>query len=832
MTPRSTILSCAPFVLAGLLCPPAAADDLRSALSQPLAEVSHDVQVSVSHGIARYRVRRTFENAGTRADEASLAIDLPKGAAVTGLRIRARQRWYDAELMEAKAAAARYRELTGRGAWAPKDPALMQWVWPDRVHLQVFPVLPGSASTVEYTLTVPVQYRDGRYILSYPRFLGATEDDATKTDVDANAVRQPGLPLAEPIVHVVPGHGDAMTYVRVDGKRVPPHTPVVLGIPPKQPWIGDGVPRSDASYIWSRLQIVEPGPADTATVTLAIDHTYRNDLSVHLVTPLGRHVPIDVPGGSENDIRGSFDVRLPPGTQANGTWHLMVSDQTGLDVGTLDAWSLTLANKGASGKPKPYAKVNATGLPMFIPDAPQGEGDVGLAKIEIAAPPIRTAQARLGRVVVDKQTAFTRLEIDAAPQMGQIPKRPSVVFVLDASRSVEDIEPQLQVARAYLTHVPDAQVEVVVFRRVASRLTGSFFPASAFDNTVHQAAEAGTLDLGNGSALERGLEMAVSALRGRAGERRIVLLSDTRVRSRFLVQDAIRALSRAPARTIAHVVVPKHGSFAQLKRDDKHALARIPSTTGGVLFDFQSPHGGTKKERAAALLGLVRPISLDHVRIAGLDLSNVSDMPDVLREGASYRLMMKSGRAPKTATIRGRVWNKPFRRVVRATERFSRATAAFVFSEDEHDSLTPAQMMKVATYGRAVSPVTSYLAVEPGVRPSTAGLHDNELGTASGIGGIGMSGYGAGGGGGVYQKSWTIDELIRPGLDACAARHAPEENWKIALDIETTSREIVDVRLVSGAAKAFDACVVEAAWNVALSWNFTDRRRMWRIALN
>jgi len=77
---------------------------------------------------------------------------------VTGLRIRARDTWYDGDLMEASEAARLYEKLTGFGPFPAKDPALLQWVWPDKVHLQVFPVLAGKTSTVEYTLTVPTQY--------------------------------------------------------------------------------------------------------------------------------------------------------------------------------------------------------------------------------------------------------------------------------------------------------------------------------------------------------------------------------------------------------------------------------------------------------------------------------------------------------------------------------------------------------------------------------------------------------------------------------------------------------------------------------------------------
>ncbi len=76
-------------VLSTLSPAPAAADRLASARGQPLTEVSHEATVRIEDGVARYRVRRTFANAGTRAEEAALRIDLAHGAAVTGLRIRA-----------------------------------------------------------------------------------------------------------------------------------------------------------------------------------------------------------------------------------------------------------------------------------------------------------------------------------------------------------------------------------------------------------------------------------------------------------------------------------------------------------------------------------------------------------------------------------------------------------------------------------------------------------------------------------------------------------------------------------------------------------------------
>ena len=57
--------------------------------------------------------------------------------------------------------------------------------------------------------------------------------------------------------------------------------------------------------------------------------------------------------------------------------------------------------------------------------------------------------------------------------------------------------------------------------------------------------------------------------------------------------------------------------------------------------------------------------------------------------------------------------------------------SALVFGSNVLDELSEPEMMTLAMKGGAVSPVTSYLAIEPGVRPSTEGL---DWGTGQGFG--------------------------------------------------------------------------------------------------
>ncbi|MEM6990479.1 MAG: VIT domain-containing protein, partial [Myxococcota bacterium] len=464
------------------------ADDLDTAREQALSEVSHDVHLTIDDGVARYKVRRKFANRGTVAEEARLQIQLPAGAAVTGLRIRAAGRWHDGELMDAEEAAEVYAELTGVGPSRAKDPALLEWQWADEARLRVFPVLPGKVNTVEYTLTAPLEYREGRYVVSYPRFSG---DDASRR------------PLVEPVLRVEPGHAGRLF---VAGEKVRKNQRVVLGEAEPAPWIGEGGPDWGDGYVSSALNIDRGFTASSALVHVDIDHTYSGDLRLALVLPDGRHERLDAGDGKTNDIHETFEVPLDDVPSA-GTWHLMVSDQAEMDVGTLDAWSLELRGHD----PQVKALGRARGLPKFIPDASGEEGGDGQAVVEIEPPEIDTMVGRLGRVVASDAAGFSRVEIDVAPELRPLPRGASVVFVLDASHSADHRLPDaVRLIEGYLAHVPDARVEVVRFDRKAARVFGKLVGAKRAPAELRRAVDAGKLAPANGSALDAGLALAAS----------------------------------------------------------------------------------------------------------------------------------------------------------------------------------------------------------------------------------------------------------------------------------------------------------------------------------
>ncbi|MCA9622193.1 MAG: proprotein convertase P-domain-containing protein [Myxococcales bacterium] len=773
-------------VLAPAIAPAVAqADQLDATRAQPIQETGHAVSFRVDDGVARFVVRRRVKNSGKQHEEATWRLSLPVGAAATGLRIKAGQIWHTGELMERDKAAALYQELTGFGPHAPKDPALLFWRWASELQLQVFPIAPDKESTVEYTLTAPTEYRNGRYFAAYPRV--------------------PAGPLL-----AVPG----LSFVQakqptIDGRKVDGHKPSPLLLDESKPaWFGDREPNRHATYQSSAIESRELGEVRKVTLDIQIRHTYRGDLGVQLIDPKGRWYQVfDSQGGGENDVRMSPTIELQDATPLAGTWRLVIDDHARMDTGTLERWSLSADVEDRK------VSAQAKDTPLFLPDAPEGD-HAGQATLSLEAPPIDTLLARLGRVPASPSKSFSRLEIDAAPQLRPLPEKLSVVFVVDASRSLDDgeVERQISLARSFLRHVPDASFDVVAYRRRATRLLQKFSAAPSFDQQLAAARAAGKLERENGSALDEGIRVAAEALQQRQGNRMIVVTSDALLRPSFENASAIAALGKAPSGTTLHLVLPEDGGgLPRDRRDDDHALAPIAEKGGGVLLHISGISEDRAKDLDGVTLGLVRP-----VRIDGFHLVAVPDLevPDVLAEGDGLRTMkMLQGEAPAHVELRGKIWARPFRQVVQSTLPFSRATAAFVFSLDMHHDLDEAEQFRVAMAGRAVSPVTSYLAIEPGVRPSRAGLVEHGAGTGSGQG-FG-SGHGRLGSATRHAPRPNLNQLLAADLKRCVASHGAAP---VTFSVHTTFDEIVDVERATPI-DATTRCVMEAAWALELTWH-------------
>ena len=127
--------------------------------------------------------------------------------------------------------------------------------------------------------------------------------------------------------------------------------------------IPDNSDCTDANLVLRTFNVTDSFTIDDLNVGVVIDHTYRQDLTVSLESPLGTRIPIiNQVGTSQDDLNVRLDdeastplgtsiqdaaatypdvVRQPStalssfdGEQANGTWTMRVCDSVGQDTGT------------------------------------------------------------------------------------------------------------------------------------------------------------------------------------------------------------------------------------------------------------------------------------------------------------------------------------------------------------------------------------------------------------------------------------------------------------------------------------------------------------------
>jgi hypothetical protein len=105
------------------------------------------------------------------------------------------------------------------------------------------------------------------------------------------------------------------------------------------------IPDGSAHGVDSAIDIPGPGPVLFATVRVAIDHSWRGDLSLSLTTPAGQRIPLAefAPTDSADDLDVLlFLPELSGSTSSLGRWTLNVVDAAAGEQGVLEAWSLGL----------------------------------------------------------------------------------------------------------------------------------------------------------------------------------------------------------------------------------------------------------------------------------------------------------------------------------------------------------------------------------------------------------------------------------------------------------------------------------------------------------
>jgi len=154
----------------------------------------------------------------------------------------------------------------------------------------------------------------------------------------------------------------------------------------------------------------------------------------------------------------------------------------------------------------------------------------------------------------------------------------------------------------------------------------------------------------------------------------------------------------------------------------------------------------------------------------------------------------------------------------------ARLWAALVFGSNLLDELTEPEKMLLARRGQAVSPVTSYLAIEPGVLPSTEGLRLRRV-NAPDVIACSANVRGQPEPPRLDRQKFLEEELGR------AWRECGPERRASTVVLETTVAEVVDVPFVTGIEAALSPCLEEAAWNLDLPPDFDQPWVRWTVHL-
>lgn len=114
----------------------------------------------------------------------------------------------------------------------------------------------------------------------------------------------------------------------------------------------------------SYIEVADAYCVGDVDIELDVTHTFIGDLIIEVTSPEGSIVRLhDRSGGSEDDIHAYYDEEggdLPDGPGqlsdwvgeiVTGTWTLAVSDNAGLDQGSLDHWKLKIASSGEECPP-------------------------------------------------------------------------------------------------------------------------------------------------------------------------------------------------------------------------------------------------------------------------------------------------------------------------------------------------------------------------------------------------------------------------------------------------------------------------------------------------
>jgi len=511
-------------------------------------------------------------------------------------------------------------------------------------------------------------------------------------------------------------------------------------------------------------------------------------------------------------------------------------------------YRVTLPSMGVENKPARFTVETVhAGDRVFINDKPLDAGRILALNEEqhLALEPYRVTGVTGELAVADTGLGrtFAHVRFALAKQLSKIPNDAYVVLAIDNSRSMgSERATAVTMAEGTLKLFSNAQVQILDFDRKPRPRFASFVPVrTALGALRRELSHTQIPEAGNGSEVDLALVESERLLSNvpSSKAKRILLFTDSLVPERITDADVAASVGRAGA--ILHIINVSGSVPESFERDDQHPWASAARITGGLVWQPSSTPNDELADGIAAAgrnpyLPFVRPTTLyNAVYSFPLDPDPEKELGNIEEGSGVERQGLYIGEA-RWVRLSGELWSQPFRLTVHPDANAGKLWSALVFGTDQLNELSEAEMMVLAKRGGAVSPVTSYLAIEPGVRPSTEGLDWDEIGGAFGDGGLGLSGIGEGGGGrgeGIgfgldpFDPQAFLEKRLRAKWAECKG-----EAGNGTVSLETHYVEVADVTLQVDTDPEKYGCIQEAAWSLDLrTGRFEDRRKNWEIRL-
>ncbi|MEI5639538.1 MULTISPECIES: S8 family serine peptidase [unclassified Pseudoalteromonas] len=140
------------------------------------------------------------------------------------------------------------------------------------------------------------------------------------------------------------------------------------------------IPDNDATGITSTITVADSVTVFDSNTLVDITHTYIGDLLITLTSPAGTVATLhNRQGGGDDNLNQTFNSAAFNGEVATGDWTLTVSDNAGIDTGTLNSWTLNLTGLGEVLPQPPQAgfSYSADGLNVnFTDDSRDANDDI------------------------------------------------------------------------------------------------------------------------------------------------------------------------------------------------------------------------------------------------------------------------------------------------------------------------------------------------------------------------------------------------------------------------------------------------------------------------